>query len=128
MGLDNGIVVQRLDKDEIPEYVYIFDSHPQYVEIAYWRNWTALRANILGKVLYGKGDGYCEYILCQNDLTHIIQLCCRYFDYDEYHCNKTSTDFETGISFLAKNIASLMWLQKYWEENPSLRVYFYDSY
>jgi hypothetical protein len=64
MGLDNGIVVKNLDRNNIPNFIKLpfgWDLEKDHIEIAYWRKCWGIRNDILD-ILHGsfKGESYAD--------------------------------------------------------------------
>lgn len=150
MGLDNGIVVTKINIDDVPKYLRShIEERDQYDEVkrddggitfakngkkeyefCYWRKCWGIRNGILGVVqaeLYG--DKY-DFILEPKDLQNIIEkVIIPFLDSDKWEEDGSSIwSFDEMAEHLAWDVIVLAWLAEYAKDHPEIEVKFYDSY
>jgi len=125
MGLDNGIYIKKAGQDEkvkLPERYSFWGD-----EIAYWRKCWGIREAIL-EVLAENEEEYI-YHISRPQLKRIIEALKLFNNkayWDEYA--DSIWTFEEFKHSRRKILRNLKWLYRYMYFDPSLEVYFYDSY
>lgn len=150
MGLDNGIVVTKINIDDVPKYLrsrieirdqydrvekddgdvgFVKNGEKEY-EFCYWRKCWGIRNGILGVVhaeMYG--DKY-DFKLEAREVRGVAEeVIIPFLDSDKWEEEGASIwSFDEIAEHLAWDVVMLLWLAAYMEEHPEVEVHFYDSY
>lgn len=130
MGLDNGIYTKL--KKKPPKYLHIWQYSDGDYEILYWRKYWGVREMIL-EIVGGYQDNYCNdgtFEINYKQMKKILVMCvnlCRKKFYDEY-ANSYVFTFEDSKKVMRWNVLRAWWLLRQMKKDPSIKVYFYDSY
>lgn len=137
MGLDNGIFITNIKKEEIPPFVEYEEStwHTGYeesdikycIDIAYWRKCWGIRNEIVRRLHIGDNE---TYKLDSEDITVIIRILKKFMSKESWDDNEASTiwEFEQQFDNMLSILVNLKWLESYKKSNPMIECWFYDSF
>ena len=125
MGLDNGIIVRNIKKEDIPSSIDRFGIGNEF---AYWRKCWGIRDNIL-RILDVDLKGEGNYILDREKLKKVIEELERFTDEEYWNKYAESVwEFDDFRESQEHYLRNLHWLYDYIENHPEVEVVFYDSY
>lgn len=133
MGLDNGIVLRRKDRQKIELPSFVKDMWESIdtdgaVELAYWRKCWGIRDRIIN--LFGGENDNGHYNIDANKLLEIIKILNKFLHkeyWDEYA--DSIWEYDEHIERSVEILINLSWLSWYMlKEQDNIEVYFYDSY
>lgn len=133
MGLDNGIVIKKITKEQIeliPSYIEtdITEYNNEIrIEIAYWRKCWGIRNEIIN-ILHMDSNQYKTKIDIE-DIPAIIRMLYKFLS-EEYwsKCGDSIWEYEDIKEKLVQNIINLKWLYYFMQKNENIEIEFYDSY
>lgn len=129
MGLDNGFILKKINKADIPSFIRYDDEYREEneVELIYWRKCWGLRNAVL-RVLHVEDErGY--YRIDAEDIPAILRNLYPFLSKEYWEDNADSIwTFEEKVESLIQDILNLKWLYAYMEDHPEVECYFYDSY
>lgn len=135
MGLDNGIVIKKITKEQInniPKYIEVdTDDKNNEVEIAYWRKCWGIRNEI--KDALDMYDPEYETIydkqIKNEDILLIIEILYKFLSEEYWELfSKSIWEYQEMKKNLVQQIMNLKWLYYFMQENDNIEVEFYDSY
>lgn len=136
MGLDNGIVIRRIKKENLlkfPNFIkctaYNEDTNDNSycVEIAYWRKCWGIRQVIIDTFHLDADNA--NYVFDKEDISILIKELIPFLSKEYWEENSDSIwEFEDYVENMLQILLNLKWLETYWQENPDIKVEFYDSY
>lgn len=129
MGLDNGIVIKKIKKEDIPSFIkyeeYYSGSEPVF-EIAYWRKCWGIR-QVIANVLHSYGE-YANESINREDIPALVEALVPFLGKDYWDRNADSIwEYEEQVANTRKILINLLWLYIFME-NHDVKVEFYDSY
>ena len=133
IGLDNGIVIKRIAREQIgliPPYIECdtaeYDNEIR-IEIAYWRKCWGIRNEIIN-ILHMNSNQYKTEIDVE-DIPAIIRMLYKFLS-EEYWSKYGDSiwEYEDIKEKLVQNIINLKWLYYFMQKNENIEVEFYDSY
>lgn len=133
MGLDNGIVIKKITKEQIeliPSYIEtdITEYNDEIrIEIAYWRKCWGIRNEIIN-ILHMDSNQY-KTKIDMEDIPAIIRMLYKFLS-EEYwsECGDSIWEYEDIKEKLVQNIINLKWLYYFMQKNENIEIEFYDSY
>lgn len=136
MGLDNGIIIKNLPKEDYKYFTNIIDktTEEDEVEICYWRKCYNIRHIFLstfkviknGKVTDWEGGG--TFDIERDDIPHIIRRFIELLIPKNWNESESIWTYDEIVESIINDIVTLKMLYIYMEINPNIEVYFYDSY
>jgi hypothetical protein len=131
MGLDNGIVLQGVKRENIkvPWFVsFPFATDFEHrLDVCYWRKCWGIRERIRN-LLHMDNKVY-EAPVEEDDIPALIRLLENFLDKDYWDNNAESIwEYDEYKSHLLQQIKNLLWLREFLKLNPCVKCYFYDSY
>ena len=129
MGLDNGFVIQNVNRQMVPNFVQLPfpDDDSDGIEIAYWRKCWGVRSAILD-ALHAHNDDYHIEVKAE-DIPAIVRALRPFFKAEYWEENADSIwTFDEAFDNMLNSIINLYWAKKYMEAYPDVTMYFYDSY
>lgn len=130
MGLDNGIVVIGIKRNEIPSFVIPVVESSEEFEVCYWRKCWGIRREILKIVNPTANSGY-DFIIDLEDIPAILRVMAKYLDNEYWDlCADSIWEYKEYIQHMIQQYINLKWLEGYWKDHPDddIEVRFYDSY
>lgn len=132
MGLDNGIIVKGIPKEEWvkcpsiePNVEHEFDD--ETYEVAYWRKCWGVRREILGKFHFGEEGG--EFELGVEDIPALCKIMRKFLNPRFFREEADSIwEYEDLVEGFIDTIIRLTWLKYYMGTHPEVKLLFYDSY
>ena len=133
MGLDNGIVIKRIAREQIeliPPYIECDTTEYNNeirIEIAYWRKCWGIRSEIIN-ILHMNSNQY-KTEIDMKDIPAIIRMLYKFLS--EEYWNKYGDsiwEYEDIKEKLVQNIINLKWLYYFMQKNENIEIEFYDSY
>ena len=133
MGLDNGICIKNIPKEDIPSFVKSYTDFDNDIEICYWRKCWNIRNDIMNR-FHGYDNEYTY--LEREDIPAIIKILESWLSESKwteaYEDNDTIWEYdEYRKNDLIQQIINLKWLYEYLKDYPPAEkedFYFYDSY
>jgi hypothetical protein len=131
MGLDNGIYLQDIKREQIkfPWFVSLpFDNDfENRLEICYWRKCWGIRSKIR-TILRMKEDEF-EHEVEEDDIPALVRALEVFLD-EEYWDQFADSiwSYNEYKPHLLEQIKNLLWLREYLKEHLNVKCYFYDSY
>jgi hypothetical protein len=131
MGLDNGIYLQDIKREQIkfPWFVILpFDrDYDDRTDICYWRKCWGIR-NEIRSILHMSDNEY-EHEVEEDDVPAIVRKLEDFLDEEYWENNADSIwEYDEFKPCLLQQIKNLLWLREYLKEHPNVKCYFYDSY
>lgn len=132
MGLDNGFLILKMDKEDMKKAPYYkehwYCPESESFEPIYWRKCYNLREAVF-RVLHGEKNDTFEYQIKPNDIPELIEnlrpfLNKIYWD-DHDDC---IWDYDEMFDDMYKALVFLEWFQSYYKDHPEIEMIFYDSY
>lgn len=138
MGLDNGIIMKKITRnqlDKIPDFVkyelYYNEDDTVDIELAYWRKCWNVR-NAIIEAINPECDpaGYADCEIDVDDIPALIRGLMPLFDKDKWTDGRGGSiwTFEEQFDNMVQVVLNLKWLETYLKENEDIRVEFYDSF
>lgn len=133
MGLDNGIIAIIKEKElpeDFPSVLDKFDldnlNQNGVLSVAYWRKCWNIRNAIIEKLhLKDGGDSNLDI----EDIQAIINILKKFINPKYWEDNNDCIwEYDEMLEANLEIILNLVWLKNYKIKNPSVKVYFYDSY
>lgn len=127
MGLDNGIKVKNITKEDRLKYGISIPYNETDDDICYWRKCWNIR-NVIIKILHlGEEGGF--YKFDPEDIPAIIKgLYNLIVNKDEWTDNDCIWEYEDMVPTILRNILDLDRLIFYLKDHPDAEISFYDSY
>lgn len=131
MGLDNGIVLRNIKREDVPTWVKLplgWDNRSEHQDVVYFRKYWGIRGEILAKLHVSKLNDSVIPVDAE-DVIPIAKILMKYLDKEYYDDNADSIwEYSEAHDHIQESIVNLMWLKTYMESHPDAEVYFYDSY
>ena len=130
MGLDNGITIRKVKKEDIPYFVKYedmseYEKEPTF-EIAYWRKCWGIRQAI-ADVLHSDAE-YVDADIDREDIPALIEALVPFLGKDYWDENADSIwEYDEQVANTRKVLINLFWLYTYMADHD-VEVHFYDSY
>ena len=131
IGLDNGIVIRGVTREDLPKLVR-YPNEKDYingeVEVCYWRKCWGLRNEIMQHLCaYSSDPDQWEFKLSIDDVDFIRALIVTYLKHPEDWDNSI-WDFHEIKHSLRNQRWNLILLRFWMKNHPDKDVIFYDSY
>ena len=131
MGLENGIVLRNIKREDVPTWVKLpwgWDNQSENQDVVYFRKHWGIRGEILAKLHASKLNDSVTPVDAE-DVIPIAKILMKYLDKEYYDDNADSIwEYSEAHDHIQESIVNLMWLKTYMESHPDAEVYFYDSY
>ena len=130
MGLDNGVVVRGVTREQLPllmRFPFDKDYTNGEIEICYWRKCWGFRNEVIHTLFIAENPEKYEYKLTIKDVDYIRALIVTYLKHPEEWENSIWTFNEIKHS-LRDQRWNLILLHFWMKVHPNAEVYFYDSY
>lgn len=127
MGLDNGIKVKDITKEDRLKYGISIPYNETDDDICYWRKCWNIRSVILKILHLGEEGGF--YKFDPEDIPAIIKgLYNLIVNKDEWNDNDCIWEYKDMVPTILRNILDLDRLIFYLKDHPDAEILFYDSY
>lgn len=127
MGLDNGIKVKSITKEDRLKYGISIPYNETDDDICYWRKCWNIRSVILKILHLGEEGGF--YKFDSEDIPAIIKgLYNLIVNKDEWNDNDCIWKYKDMVPTILRNILDLDRLIFYLKDHPDAEISFYDSY
>ena len=137
MGLDNGIYIKQIKRDEVskfPQFIkyemwdnMTHDAPEVDIEIAYWRKCWGIRQAIIDTFHLDNEDA--SFDLDAEDISALSKTLYKFLSKEYWDENSNSIwEFDEEIDNMIQIMINLKWLQQYMISHPEIKVRFYDSY
>ena len=127
MGLDNGIKVKGITKEDRLKYGISIPYNETDDDICYWRKCWNIRSVILKILHLGEEGGF--YKFDPEDIPAIIKgLYNLIVNKDECNDNDCIWEYKDMVPTILRNILDLDRLIFYLKDHPDAEISFYDSY
>lgn len=137
MGLDNGIVMKKVKREDVlkfPAFVkYEMWDNMQHnaefvdVEIAYWRKCWGIRQAVIDAFHLDEDDA--DFDIEAEDIPALSRALYPFLSKEYWDENSDSIwTFDEQIDKMIQILINLKWLQTYLAKYPDTEVKFYDSY
>lgn len=127
MGLDNGIKVKSITKEDRLKYGISIPYNETDDDICYWRKCWNIRSVILKILHLGEEGGF--YKFDPEDIPSIIKgLYNLIVNKDEWNDNDCIWEYKDMVPTILRNILDLDRLIFYLKDHPDAEISFYDSY
>lgn len=131
MGLDNGLCVKHVKREDVPIWVKLpwgWEEDREGQHLLYFRKHWGIRGEILAK-LHCRKDNDSETPVDVEDIIPIVKILMKYLDKEYYDENADSIwEYTESYDHIQESIINLMWLKMYMESHPDVECYFYDSW
>lgn len=127
MGLDNGIKVKGITKEDRLKYGISIPYNETDDDICYWRKCWNIRSVILKILHLGEEGGFHKFD--PEDIPSIIKgLYNLIVNKDEWNDNDCIWEYKDMVPTILRNILDLDRLIFYLKDHPDAEISFYDSY
>ena len=128
LGLDNGIVIKGIKREQLPSFIKLpwSEDYKDEIELCYWRKCWGIR-DVIMDILHGYNQDYTP--IDQEDIQPIVRHLYNFCSKEYWDENADSIwEFEDMIPNLIQQLINLTWLKDYMKEHPEVTCHFYDSY
>ena len=130
MGLDNGIIIKKMTKEQIesiPSFLNIDKTNVNNIEVTYWRKCWGIRREIIF-TLNMDNDASVKK-LNREDIHEIIEILYDFLSEETWEESGDSIwEYYEIEKKLVEDIMNLSWLYYFMKDNDNIEVEFYDSY
>lgn len=130
MGLDNGVCVRGVTRDELPKLIkYPFsDDYGGDVEIAYWRKCWDLRDMFLQEAYPNRDPQTYHFKMGLEEIKILIGVINYFFDNPKEWRRSIweFNEYQPHLYRMRRNLIVLYYWVKW--RRPDAEIYFYDSY
>lgn len=129
MGLDNGVIVRGVKRNELSPFMrYPYDKdYYDGVEVCYWRKCWGLRGWFLREAYPNRECGQDYFQLTEREINILLKIIRNYLRHPE-DWDQSIWEFDEIKPHLRKQQWNLVLLRTWMRKHPDAYVYFYDSY
>lgn len=131
MGLDNGIILKGITKEEYLKCPTVteelIDEEQGEFEVAYWRKCWGIRNKIIDKFHFSEEGG--DFKLDPEDIPPLLKILKKFLHpgyWDD--CADSIWEYDEIIDSNIDIYIRLTWVKDYLEKHPEATLEFYDSY
>ena len=129
MGLDNGIIVKDVVREQLPRWIhYPFSMDYDYVDICYWRKWWGMRNKFLRAAYPNYKCDNCEFDMGTREIRIMRSILIDYL----VHPSHWDNDYWEYDKYTRKGLIGQIWslylLEFWYKRHPDVKIIFYDSY